>query len=93
MLKKDKLRMNFKWNLNGDNKYSITIKVNGDEYEFNCNLPIRNILASETVSDEILDNNIEEYYGNLFKNDELFESDVSLFEANKIIESQIENEK
>lgn len=81
--------MNFKWNLNGENKYSITTKVNGDEYEFNCNLPIRNILAS----DEIIENNPKEYYGNLFKNDELFKSDVSLTEVNKIIESQIENEK
>lgn len=81
--------MNFKWSLDGKNKYSITTKVNGDEYEFNCNLPIRNILDSE----EILENNSEEYYGNLFKNDELFESDISLTKASKIIESQIENEK
>ena len=79
---------NFKWSSDGKNKYSITTKVNGDDYEFNCNLPIRNILASE----EILENNLEEYYGNLFKNDELFESDVTLTEANEIIERQIENE-
>ena len=38
-------------------------------------------------------NNSKEYYGNLFKNDELFKSDVSLTEATKIIESQIENEE
>lgn len=90
----------FKWSLNSKNKYSITTKVNGDEYEFNCNLPIRNILTHEAVaaflydektSDEIIENNPKEYYGNLFKNDELFESDVSLKEANKIIESHIEN--
>ena len=80
--------MNFKWSLDSNNRHSITTKVNGDVYEFNCNLPIRNILDSE----EILKNKSEEYYGNLFKNDELFESDVSLTEASKIIESQIENE-
>lgn len=91
---------NFKWSLDGKNKYSITTKVNGDGYEFNCNLPIRDIITYEAVavflydekiSDEIIENNPKEYYGNLFKNDELFESDVSLTEANKIIERQIEN--
>ena len=91
----------WKWSLDGKNKYSITTKVNGDEYEFNCNLPIRNILTSEAVaaflydektSDEIIENNPKEYYGNLFKNDELFESDVSLNEAGRIIDRQIENE-
>lgn len=94
--------MDFKWSLNSKNKYSITTKVNGDYYEFNCNLPIRNILTSEAVavflydekvSDEIIENNPKEYYGNLFKNDELFESSISLTEAGRIIESQIENGK
>ena len=80
---------NFKWSSDGKNRYSITTKVNGDDYEFNCNLPIGRILTSG----EILENNTEEYYGNLFKNDELFKSDVSLTEVNKIIERQIENEK
>ena len=92
----------FKWSLNSKNKYSITTKVNGDEYEFNCNLPIRDILTHEAVSaflydekisDEIIENNPKEYYGNLFKNDELFESDVTLTEAGRIIERQIENGK
>lgn len=90
----------FKWSLNSKNKYSLTTKVNGDEYEFNCNLPIRDILTHEAVavflydekvSNEIIENNPKEYYGNLFKNDELFESDVTLNKAGRIIESQIEN--
>lgn len=90
----------FKWSLNSKNKYSITTKVNGDYYEFVCNLPIRDILTYEAVaaflydektSDEIIENNPKEYYGNLFKNDELFESDVTLNKAGRIIESQIEN--
>lgn len=92
--------MDFKWSLDGDNRHSITTKVNGDEYEFNCYLPIRNILTSEVVSLSLNDKNVpaetilnisKEYYGNLFKNDELFESSISLTEATKIIESQIEN--
>ena len=92
----------FKWSLNSKNKYSLTTKVNGDEYEFNCNLPIRDILTHEAVaaflydektSDTIIENNPKEYYGNLFKNDELFESDVTLNEAGRIIERQIENGK
>ena len=89
----------WKWSLDDKNKYSITTKVNGDYYEFNCNLPIRNILTSEAVSvflydektsDEIIENNPKEYYGNLFKNDELFESDISLNEAGRIIDKDIE---
>lgn len=94
--------MNFKWSLDGENRHSITTNVNGDEYEFNCYLPIRNILTSEVVSLSLNDKNVpaeivlnisKEYYGNLFKNDELFESDVSLNEAGRIIERQIENGK
>ena len=64
--------MNFKWkwSLDGKNKYSITTKVNGDEYEFNCNLPIRDIITHEAVavflydekvSNEIIENNPKEY--------------------------------
>ena len=92
--------MSFKWSLDGDNRHSITTKVNGDDYEFNCYLPIRNILTSEVVSlslndknvpAEIVLNNLKEHYGNLFKNDELFESSISLTDATKIIDSQIEN--
>ena len=91
--------MSFKWSLDSENRHSITTKVNGDEYEFNCYLPIRNILTSEVVSLSLNDknvpaetvlNNSKEYYGNLFKNDELFESDVSLTEAGRIIDKDIE---
>lgn len=92
----------FKWSLNSKSKYSLTTNVDGDYYEFVCNLPIRDILTyeavsvflyDEKVSNEIIENNPKEYYGNLFKNDELFESDVSLKEAGRIIERQIENGK
>lgn len=93
--------MDFKWSLDSNNRHSIIAKVNGDCYEFNCHLPIGRILTSEAISVSLYDknvpaeivlNNLKEYYGNLFKNDELFKSDVSLTEASKIIESQIENE-
>ena len=92
--------MNFKWSLDSNNRHSIIAKVNGDKYEFNCYLPIGRILTSEAISVSIYDKNIpaeivlnnsKEYYGNLFKNDELFESDVILNEAVKIIKRQIEN--
>ena len=94
--------MNFKWSLDSNNRHSIIAKVNGDVYEFNCHLPIGRILTSKDISVSLYDksvpakivlNNSKEYYGNLFKNDELFKGDVSLTEATKIIESQIENEE
>ena len=52
LIQRQTMNSNWKWSLNSKNKYSITTKVNGDEYEFNCNLPIRNILTYEEMIKE-----------------------------------------